>query len=64
MSITKFKHKRARMLKMGKEKKSDRLQTMKVLTQYKLVPVIICSQLVIMVLLYRNIINVLIKLPL
>lgn len=45
-------------------KKSNSLQNMKVVTQYELVPVISCSQLVVIIMLYRSITNVSIKLSL
>lgn len=44
--------------------KSDSLQNMKVVTQDELVPVISCSQLVVIITLYRSITNVSIKLSL
>ena len=48
--------------KTKNEKKSGSLQNMKVVTQYRSVPIILCGQLVIIILLYRSITNVLIKL--
>lgn len=48
------------MLKI-KRKKGNSLQNMKVVTQYKLVPVIICQQLFVIILLYRSRTNVSIK---
>lgn len=48
------------MLKI-KRKKGSSLQNLNVVTQYKLVPVIICSQLFVIILLHRSRTNVSVK---